>query len=118
MLIATYRQSERPIKNPIAVLASGLSRGVIPPSDYVPYHERIENERRAKGTVELRQKADAEKREDEEEAFNKKIAQFDTLSQQDQEDWLIRARNELPPALKSSKSALRSIAIELCYRGL
>lgn len=66
MLLATYRQSEKPVNNPVAILASGLSKGVIPPFGYVPYHERAENERKAKAAEELRQKADAEKRKAEE----------------------------------------------------
>ena len=42
MLIATYRQTEKSVNNPVAILVSGLSKGVIPPLDYVPYHERTE----------------------------------------------------------------------------
>ena len=61
MLIATYKQTEKPINNPVAILASGLSKGVIPPLGYVPYHARAENERKAKEAAELRQRADAEK---------------------------------------------------------
>jgi hypothetical protein len=61
MLIATYRQSEKPANNPTAILASGLSKGVIPPLGYVPYHERAESKRTAKAAAELRQRADTEK---------------------------------------------------------
>lgn len=118
MLIATYKQSEKPIKNPIAVVASGLLKGVIPPSDYVPYNERLESERRVKETAELKQKADAEKRISEEEAYNKKVTLFEALPQHDQEMWLKRARTDLSPALKSSQNAVRSMAIELCSNGL
>lgn len=78
----------------------------------------MENARRAKAAVELRQKADAEKRETEEVAYNKKAAQFDTLPQQEQERWLKLARTELSSALKGSKSAVRSMALELCIKGL
>ena len=116
MLIATYRQSEKPVNNPVAVLVSGLSKGVIPPFGYVPYHERAENERKAKEAAELRQRADTEKRKAEEEAFNRKLEQFDALPHQEQEKWLQRALAELSPVLRGSKKAIRSMAIELCSK--
>jgi hypothetical protein len=118
MLIATYRQSEKPVNNPVAILASGLSKGVIPPLGYVPYHERARNERKAKEASEVRQKADAENRKAEEEAFNKKIEQFDALPQPEQEKWLQRALAELSPILRGSKKAVRGMAIELCNKEL
>ena len=118
MLIVTYRQSEKPINNPVAILASGLSKEVIPPFGYVPYHERAENEREAKEAAELRQRADTEKRKAEEEAFNKKLEQFDALPHPEQEKWLQQALAELSPVLRGSKNAIRSMAIELCCNGL
>ncbi|MEK6743281.1 MAG: hypothetical protein AABZ15_06720 [Nitrospirota bacterium] len=118
MLIATYRQTEKPINNPVAILASGLSKGVIPPLGYVPYHVRAENERKAKEAAELRQRADAAKRKAEEEAFNEKIERFDALPNPEQEKWLQRAFAELSPVLRGSKKAIRCMAIELCSRGL
>jgi hypothetical protein len=118
MLISTYRQSERPVNNPVAILVSGLSKGVIPPLEYIPYHERAENERKAKEAMEMRQKAAAEKRKAEEEVFNKRIEQFETLSQPEQEKWLQRALAELSPVLRGSKKAIMSMAIELCSKGL
>jgi len=117
MLIATYRQSKRLVNNPVAILASGLSKRVIPPFGYVSYHERTENERRAKEAAKLRQKADAEKIKAEEEAFNKKIEQFDALPHPEQEMWLKRARIGLPSVLKSSNKAMRFRAIELYAAG-
>lgn len=117
MLIATYRQSEKPVNNPVAILASGLSKGVIPPLGFVPYHERAENERKAKAAAELRQRANAEWRKAEEEAFNKKIEQFDALPHPEQEKWLKRAFAELSPVLRGSKKAIRGMAIELCSKG-
>ena len=118
MLIATYRQSEKPVNNPVAILASGLLKGVIPPIGYVPYHARAENERKAKEAAELRQRADAEKRKAEEESFNKNIEQFDALPQPEQEKWLQRAFAELSPVLRGSKKAIRRMAIELCNKEL
>lgn len=118
MLIATYRQSERPVNNPVAILASGLSKGVLPPFGFVPYHERVKKERKAKEFAELRQRADAEKRKADEEELNKKIEQFDALPHQEQEKWLQRAFAELSPVLRGSKKAIRCMAIELFSRGL
>ncbi|MHB8845003.1 MAG: helix-turn-helix domain-containing protein [Nitrospirota bacterium] len=118
MLIATYRQSERPVNNPAAILASGLLKGVIPPLGYVPYHERAENERKAKEAAELRQRADAEKRKAEEEAFKRKIEQFDALPHPEQEKWLQMALAELSPVLRGSKKAIRGMAIELSSKEL
>ncbi len=118
MLIATYRQSEKPINNPVAILVSGLSKGVIPPFGYVPYHEHAENERKAKEAAGLRQRADTKKRKAEEEAFNKKIEQFDALPHPEQEKWLQRALAELSSVLRGSKKAVRSMAIELCSKEL
>jgi hypothetical protein len=117
MLIATYRQSERLVNNPVAILASALSKGVVPPFGYVPYNERAENERKAKEAAELRQRAETEKRKAEEEAFNKKLQQFDALPHPEREKWLQRALAELSPVLKGSKKAIRSMAIELCSKG-
>jgi len=117
MLMATYRQSEKPVNNPVAILVSGLSKGVIPPFGYVPYHERAENEQKAKAAAEQRQRADAEKRKAEEVAFNKKIEQFDALPHPEQEKWLKRARIGLPSVLKSSNKAMRFRAIELYAAG-
>ena len=114
MLIATYRQTEKPVNNPVAILVSGLSKGIIPPLGYVPYRERAENERKAKEAAKLRQRSDAEKRKAEEEVFNKKIEQFDALPHPEQEKWLQRAFVELSPVLRGSKKAVRSMAIELC----
>jgi hypothetical protein len=116
MLIATYRQSEKPVNNPAAILASGLSKGVIPPLGFVPYHERTENERKAKEAAEQKQSADAEKRKAEEVAFNKKIEQFDALPHSEQERLLQQALAGLSPVLRGSKKAVRSMAIELCSK--
>lgn len=118
MLIATYKQSERPANNPVAILVSGLSKGVIPPIGYIPYRARIENERKAKEAAELRQRADTEKRKTEEEAFNKKLDQFDALPHPEKEKWLRQASAELPSVLRGSKKAIRSMAIELCHKGI
>ena len=118
MLITTYRQSEKTIKNPVAILTSGLSKGVIPPLGYISYNERAESERKAKAAAELRQRVDAEKRKTEEEVFSKKIAQFDALPHSEQEKWLQRALAELSPVLRGSKRAIKSMAIELCSKGL
>jgi hypothetical protein len=117
MLIATYKQSEKPVNNPVAVLASGLLKGVSPPSDYVPYHERIENERRATEMAKLRQAAEEKRKEDEQNAYNKKIEHFDALPQRERDQWLNEARSKLSSALKDSKNAVRSIAIEMCCKG-
>jgi hypothetical protein len=106
------------INNPVAILASGLSKGVLQPFGFVPYHELTENERMAKAAAEQRQRGDTEKRKVEEEAFNRKIEQFDTLSHPEQEKWLQRALAELPPVLRGSKKAVRSMAIELSGKGL
>ena len=54
------------------------------------------------------------KRKAEEEAFIKKVEQFDALPHPEQEKWLQRALAELSPILRGSKKAIRSMAIELC----
>jgi len=118
MLIDTYRQSVKPINNPVAILTSSLSKGVIPPFGYVPYHERADNERKAKEAAELRQRADTERKKAEEEAFIKKVEQFDALPHPEQEKWLQRALAELSPVLRGSEKVIRSMAIELCNKGL
>ena len=118
MLIATYRQSERTVNNPVAILASGLSKGIISPLGFVPYRERTESERKAKESAELRRKADAEKRKAEEEALNEKFEQFDALPHSEQERWLQRALVELSPVLRGSRRAIRIMAIELCHKGI
>jgi hypothetical protein len=116
MLIETYRQSGKVVKDPMAVLVKGLFKGVTPPSDYVPYHLRTENERKAKEDAEQRRIAEAQKKKAEEEAYNRIAAEFDALPEQDKEIWVNRAKAKLSPVLRSSKYAVRSIAIEL-FRG-
>jgi FtsZ-interacting cell division protein YlmF len=100
----------------MAVLVKGLFKGVTPPSDYVPYHLRTENERKAKEAAEQRRIAEAQKKKAEEEAYNRIAAEFDALPEQDKEMWVNRAKAKLSPVLRSSKYAVRSIAIEL-FRG-
>ena len=116
MLIATYKQSGKAVKDPGAVLVKGLFTGVTPPSDYVPYHLRIENERKAREAAEQRRIAGAQKRKSEEEAYKNKIAQFDALPEQDKEMWVNLAKAKLSPVLSGIKYAVRSTAIEL-FRG-
>ena len=113
MLIETYKQSDKTINDPTAILASGLSNGVTPPAGYVPHQERVENERKAKERAEQQQRADVTKRKADEEACNKKAALFDALHQRDKEIWLDRAKSELSPAVRNSKQAVRSMAVEL-----
>jgi hypothetical protein len=116
MLIATYRQNGKPVKDPVAVLITALLRGITPSYDYVPYHERIEKERKAKEAAEQRRIAAEQKTKAEEEAYRKKSQQFDALPEEDRKQWLERARATMHPNLRNSKIAARSIAINL-FRG-
>jgi hypothetical protein len=116
ILIETYKQIGKPVKNPGAILSIGLMRGVTPPSDYVPYHERIEKAKKAKETAEQRRIAAETKRKAEEEAYSRKAEQFDTLRRKTGK-WLNRAKAALSSVLRTSKYAVRSTAIELCSRG-
>jgi hypothetical protein len=116
MLIATYKIRGKVVKDPMAVLAIGLLKGVTRPSDYVPYHLRIENERKSKEAAERKRIAEAQKKKAEEEDFSNKAAEFDALPEEDREQWLNRARAKMHPSLKTSTIATRSIAISL-FRG-
>ena len=113
MLITTYKQSGKPVNNPVAILASGLLKGVTPPFDYVPYYERLENERKTEESAKGRRIADENRRAEEEEVYCKTVTQFDALPQEDRETWFKRARLLLPPPLRGSQNALKSKAIEL-----
>jgi hypothetical protein len=117
MLIETYKQSGKPVKNPGAILSIGLMRGVTPPRDYVPYHERIETANKAKEMADQRRITAEAKRKAEDEAYNRRAEQFDALPEQDREMWLSRAKEALSPVLRTSKCAVRSTAIGLCSRG-
>jgi hypothetical protein len=117
MLIETYKQIGKPVKNPGAILSSGLMRGVTPPSEYVPYQERIEKEKKAKETAEQRRIAAETIRKAEEDTYNRRAEQFDALPEKDREMWLSRAKSALQPVLRTSKHAVRSKAIELSSRG-
>jgi hypothetical protein len=92
-------------------------RGVTPPSEYVPYPERIEKAKKAKETAEQRKIAAETIRKAEDEAYNRRAEQFDALPEKDQEMWLHSAKAALPPVLRTRKYAIRSKAIELCSRG-
>jgi hypothetical protein len=117
MLIVIYKRNGRPVKDPVAVLSTVLLKGIIPPSDYSPYHERIEKERKAKAAAELRRTAEANKQKAEEEAYSRKVAEFDALPEQEQEVWCNRAKSTLSSVLRNFKYAIRSTAIELYSRG-
>jgi hypothetical protein len=93
MLIETYKQIAKPVKNPGAILSIGLMRGVTPPPDYVPYHERIEKEKKAKESADQRRIAAETERKAEDEAYNRRAEQFDALPEKDREMWLNRARS-------------------------
>ena len=112
VLTAFYKQSSRPVKNPGFLLEKTLVKGFTPPSDYVPYHVRIENERKAKEESEKRRSEAIQKQKAEEEAYKNRIAKFDALPEQDRQQWLERARAK-SPTLRNSKYAVRSIAIEM-----
>ncbi len=116
-LIVIYKRNGRPVKDPVAVLTIALLKGIIPPSDYVPYHERIENERKAREAAELRRTAEINQRKDQEEAYRRMVEQFDALPEPDREMWLNQARSTVAPVLRNFKYAVRSKAIELCNRG-
>lgn len=118
MLIATYRQSGKQVNNPVAILASGLLKGVTPPFDYVPYYERIENERKTQETAKGRRMADENKRAKEEEVYCERVTQFDVLPQEEREKWFKRARLLLPPPLRTSQNALKCKAFELWNKDL
>lgn len=116
MIIETYKQLGKPITNPGAILSIGLMRGVTSPSDYVPYHERIEKERKVKEMAEQNRVTESEKKKADEEAYNIKAAEFDALPEEDREPWLNRARATMHPLTRTSKIAVRSGAISL-FRG-
>lgn len=117
MLIMIYRRNGRPVKDPVAVLSTVLLKGITPPSDYIPYHERIEKERKVKAAAELRRTAEANKQKAEEEAYSRKAAVFDALPEQEQEVWRNRAKSTLSLVLRNFKYAVKSTAIELYSRG-
>jgi hypothetical protein len=116
-LIVIYKRNGRPVKDPVAVLTIALLKGIIPPCDYVPYHERMENERKAKEAAELKRTAEINQRKDQEEAYRRMVEQFEALPEQDREMWLNQARTTVAPVLRNFKYAVRSKAIELCNRG-
>jgi hypothetical protein len=115
-LIVIYKRNGRPVKDPVAVLTIALLKGIIPPSDYVPYHERIEKERKAKEMAEQKRITESQQKRAEEDAHNNKAAEFDALPEENREQWLNRARGTMHPSLRTSKIAARSIAMSL-FRG-
>jgi hypothetical protein len=117
MLIVNYKRNDRPVKDPVAVLTIALLKGIFPPTDYVPYHERMENERKAKEAAELRRTAEINRRKDEEDAHRRMVERFESLPEQDREMLLNQARSTVAPVLRNFKHAVRSKAIELCSRG-
>ena len=115
-LIETYKISGKKIADPMGILTAGLSRGVTTPAGYVPHGERMEKERTAKEAAERKRKEEEQHRKAEQEDYSRKVALFDALPEQDREMWLDRARAELSDALKGSKYAVKSKAIDL-FRG-
>ncbi len=116
MLIATFRRSGKTVKDPVAVLVKGLFEGVTPPLDYVPYHLRLENGRKAEEAAERKRIGAAQKKKAEEEAYDRMAAEFDALPEQEKETWVDQAKATMSPAIRDFKYAIRSKAIEL-FRG-
>ena len=116
VLVAIYKPRKKRVEDPGAVLRTALSRGVTPPHDYVPYHERIEKERKAKEEEEKKRIATEETAKAEEEAFRKMCDKFDALPDADREKWFEKARATMHPNFRGAKIALRSIALSL-FRG-
>jgi Helix-turn-helix domain len=116
VLVAIYKPRKKRVEDPGAVLRTALSRGVTPPHDYVPYHERIEKERKAKEEEEKKRMATEEKAKAEEEAFRKICDKFDALPDEEREQWMEKARATMHPNFRGAKIALRSIALSL-FRG-
>jgi hypothetical protein len=117
VLIESYKKSGNSIKDPVAILVSKLFRGINPPSDFVPYHERIEKERKVKEEAQLRRAVEVNKQKAIDDNYKYKAAKFDALPEHEQEIWLNQAKSELPPVLRNFRYAVRSTAIELCNRG-
>ena len=115
-LIVIYKRNGRPVKDPVAVLTIALLKGIIPPSDYVPYHERIEKERKTKEMAEQKRNAASRQKKVAEDAYNNKAAEFEALPEKDREKLLNQARLTMHPSLRTSKIAARSIAMSL-FRG-
>ena len=116
VLTSIYKKSGKLVKDPVAVLITSLSKGVTPPYDYVPYHERIEKERKAREEAEIKRIAAQEKAKAEEDAYRKKSEEFDALPEEERNQWLEKARATMHSNLGNAKIATRSIAISL-FRG-
>ena len=114
-LIETYKITGKKVGDPMGVLAVGMLRGITTPEGYLPYWERIEKEKAAREAAERKRNEEIQKRKAEQEEYSRMIALFDALSEQERDAWLERARAEMP-ALRDSKYAVKSKAIEL-FRG-
>ena len=115
-LIETYKITGKKVGDPMGVLAVGMLRGITTPEGYLPYWERIEKEKAAREAAERKRNEEIQKRKTEQEEYSRMIALFDALSEQERDAWLERARAEMPDALRDSKYAVKSKAIEL-FRG-
>jgi len=116
VLTSIYKKSRKLVKDPVAVLVTSLSKGVTPPYNYVPYHERIETERKAREEAEIKRIADQEKAKAEEDAYRKKSEEFDALPEEKRNQWLEKARATMHSNLGNAKIATKNIAISL-FRG-
>jgi hypothetical protein len=116
VLIAIYKRSGKPVNDPVGVLLMALLRGVKPPYDYVPYHERISKERKAKEEAEKKRIAAEEKAKAQEEAYKKLCQKFDALPEEERNQWMEKAKATMHPDLRTTGIASRSIAIIL-FRG-
>ncbi len=115
-LIETYKITGKKIADPMGVLAVGMLRGITTPEGYLPYRERIENEKARKEAAERKRNEEIQKRKTEQEEYLRMSTLFDALPQQERDAWIERARGEMPDTLKGRKYAVRSKAIEL-FRG-
>ncbi len=93
-----------------------MLRGITTPEGYLPYRERIEKEKAAREAAERKRNEEMQKRKAEQEEYLKLTALFDALPAQERDAWIERARAEMPDALKDSRYAVKSKAIEL-FRG-
>jgi hypothetical protein len=115
-LIETYKLTGKKVADPMGILAVGMLRGITTPEGYLPYWERIEKNKAKKEAAERKRSEEILKRKAEQEEYLRMTALFDALPAQERDAWLERARAEMPGALRDSRYAVRSKAIEL-FRG-
>ncbi len=108
-----YRQSKRKIDDQTAIVIAALKDGIAPPECYVPKAEREAAEEAQREATRNKNEQAQKAEEEEKQAYAEAEFRFTNLSGKDREDLLSEARESVHKSLRSSKKAIKSMALQI-----